>query len=175
MWRTTVLSTVLIASTAFAGPQDADPTPGMLPAASAPVAPAPVGGDPSSSCAYLTVNQGEIPETRDIFDAVITQIDGKSTPLSRTNRYRVEPGVHVLTLADRIDARRVPAAANAQISKMKRLEQQRAYKKVELDVQPGVTYALGAKLLRDRLDVDSIRGNAYWEPVVWDMRPEPCK
>jgi hypothetical protein len=175
MWRTIMLSTVLFASTAVAGPRAAGPIPGALPATSAPVAQASVAGDPTSSCAYLTVNQGEIPETRDIFDAVITQIDGKSTPLSRTNRYRVEPGVHVLTLADRIDARRVPAAANAQISKMKRLEQQRAYKKVELDVQPGVTYALGARLLRDRLDVDSIRGNAYWEPVVWDMRPEPCK
>ncbi|MBO9716636.1 MAG: hypothetical protein J7507_07460 [Pseudoxanthomonas sp.] len=174
MWRMTVLSTVLFASTAIAGAQAAGPTsgtPGTPPAASQ----APVAGDPSSSCAYLTVNQGEIPETRDIFDAVITQIDGKSTPMSRTNRYRVEAGVHVLTLADRIDPKRVPAAANTQISKMKRLEQQRAYKKVELDVQPGVTYALGAKLLRDRLDVDSIRDNAYWQPVVWDMRPEPCK
>ncbi|KAF1693779.1 hypothetical protein CSC65_10870 [Pseudoxanthomonas daejeonensis] len=134
-----------------------------------------MAGDPSSTCSYLTVNQGEIPESRDIFDAVITQIDGKSTPLSRTNRYRVEPGPHVLTLADRIDPKRVPAAADNQISKMKRLEQQRAYKKVELDIQPGLTYAIGAKLLRDKLDVDSIRDNAYWEPVVWDMRPTPCK
>ena len=57
---------------------------------------------------------------------------------------------------------------------LQRLEQQRAYKKVELDVQPGVSYAIWAKLLRDRLDADSIRDNAYWEPVVWDMRPERC-
>jgi hypothetical protein len=171
MWRMTLLSTVLLASSALAAPQS-----GTLPAASAPAAQAPaVRGDPSSTCSYITVNQGEIPESRDIFDASLTQIDGKSTPLSRTNRYRVEPGAHVLTVADRIDAKRIPAAANAQISKMKRLEQQRAYKKVELDIQPGLSYAIGAKLLRDRLDVDSIRDNAYWEPVVWDMRPESCK
>jgi hypothetical protein len=173
MLRMTLLSTVLLASAASAGPQAASTvaTPPASPSASAG---APVAGDPASTCAYLTVNQGEVPESRDIFDAMITQIDGDSTPLSRTNRYRVEPGPHVLTLSERIDPKRVPAAATTQISKMKRLEQQRAYKKVELDVQPGLSYALGAKLHRDRLDVDSIRDNAYWEPVVWDIRPESC-
>jgi hypothetical protein len=173
MSRMTLLTAALIASTAIAA------TPSATAAGSPPAAPAtaaaPVEGAPGSTCAYLTVNQGEVPESRDIFDAVITQIDGKSTPLSRTNRYRVEPGAHVLTIADRIDPKRVPAAADAQISKMKRLEQQRAYKKVELDIQPGLSYAIGAKLLRDKLDVDSIRGNAYWEPVVWDIRPQGCK
>jgi len=170
MLRMIVLSTALFASAAIAGPQ-ADKAAALPPA----TAPSPaVPADPSSTCAYLTTSQGEVPESRDIFDAMITQIDGKSTPLGRKNRYPVEPGPHVLTVADRIDAKRVPAAANAQISKMKRLEQQRAYKKVELDVQPGVSYAIGTKLLRDRLDVDSIRDNAYWEPIVWDMRPERC-
>ena len=173
MLRMTLLSTALLASTALASPQ-ADPAPAAPPAPPAPAA-SQIAGAPGSTCAYLTVNQGEIPESRDIFDAVITQIDGKSTPLSRTNRYRVEPGPHVLTVTDRIDPKRVPPAADAQIAKMKRLEQQRAYKKVELDIQPGVSYAIGSKLLRDKLDVDSIRDNAYWEPVVWDMRPESCK
>ena len=173
MWRMTLLSTVLLTSTAIAGPQ-ADPAP-AVPSSEAALQGQPVMGDPSSTCAYLTVSQGEIPESRDIFDAMLTRIDGKSTPLTRTNRYRVEPGVHVITLADRIPPKRLPAAANAQIAKMKRLEQQHAYKEVEIDVQPGVIYALGAKLLRDKLDVDSVRGNAYWEPIVWDMRPEPCK
>lgn len=172
MLRMTVLSTVLLASYAVAGPQAA--TTASAPPASPATAPQAPAADPSSTCAYLTVSQGEIPESRDIFDATITQIDGDSTPSGRRNRYPVEPGAHVLTIADRIDPKRVPAAANAQISKMKRLEQQRAYKKVELDVQPGVSYAIGAKLLRDRLDADSIRDNAYWEPVVWDMRPEHC-
>lgn len=171
MWRMILLSSVLVASAAIAGPQ-AGPA-GAPPAPAA--QPDTVAGDPASTCSYITVNQGEIPESRDIFDAVITQIDGKSTPLGRTNRYRIEPGAHVLTVTDRIDPKRVPAAAQAQISKMKRLEQQRAYKKVELDIQPGLTYAIGSKLLRDKLDADSIRDNAYWEPVVWDMRPTSCK
>lgn len=173
MLRLTLLSTALLASTAIATPQAAT-TASAPPGSPAATAPPAVPSDPSSTCAYVTVSQGEIPESRDIFDATITQIDGKSTPSGRRNRYPVEPGAHVLTIADRIDPKRVPAAANAQISKMKRLEQQRAYKKVELDVQPGVSYAIGAKLLRDRLDADSIRDNAYWEPVVWDMRPEHC-
>lgn len=170
MLRMILLSTALLASTAIAGPQ-ADKTAAPPPAtASSPAVPA----DPSSTCAYLTTSQGEVPESRDIFDATITQIDGKSTPLGRKNRYPVKPGPHVITVAEKIDAKRVPAAASAQISKMKRLEQQRAYKKVELDVQPGVSYAIGSKLLRDNLDAESVRDNQYWEPIVWDMRPERC-
>ena len=37
-----------------------------------------------------------------------------------------------------------------------------------------MSYAIGARLLRDRLDAQSIRDNAYWEPVVWEERAEPC-
>ena len=98
MYRMIVLSTALFAGAAIAGPQDTPPP--VPPAASTAAPQGSVAGDPSSTCAYLTVNQGEIPESRDIFDAVITQIDGKSTPLSRTNRYRIAPGPHVLTVAD---------------------------------------------------------------------------
>ena len=172
MLRMTVLSTVLLASSAVAGPQAA--TTASAPPASPATAPQAPAADPSSTCAYLTVSQGEIPESRDIFDATITQIDGDSTPSGRRNRYPVEPGAHVLTIADRIDPKRVPAAANAQISKMKRLELQRAYKPFTVKVEPGVSSAIGARLLRDRLDAQSIRDNAYWEPVVWEERAEPC-
>ena len=171
MKRTTMLLPALLAlamAETAAGPSPAPAVAGTSPQ------PQPVSGDASSTCAYVTVSQGEVPESRDIFDAMITRIDGDSTPLGRRNRYRVEPGAHVLTIADRIAPKRLPAAANAQISKMKDLEQQRAYKQVQLDVQPGLSYAIGAKLLRDRLDVQSIRDNAYWEPIVWDIRPEPC-
>jgi hypothetical protein len=178
MWRmtTTVLSTFLLASIAGASIA-ADPTPAApsAPAAKpAPVLP-PVAADPASTCGYLTTSQGEIPTSQDIFNAEITQIDGKSTPLARENRYQAKPGTRVLTVTDLINPRDLPAAAIAQIEKMKRQKAQRAYKKLEVDVQPGVIYAVGARLLRDKLDVESIRNNLYWEPVVWDQRAQPCK
>ena len=72
MLRMTVLSTVLLASSAVAGPQAA--TTASAPPASPATAPQAPAADPSSTCAYLTVSQGEIPESRDIFDATITQI-----------------------------------------------------------------------------------------------------
>ncbi|WP_372014771.1 hypothetical protein [Pseudoxanthomonas sp. 10H] len=143
--------------------------------ASPPAAPAaPVAGAPSGSCAHVSTTQGAVPVTQDVFMAEITKIDGKSTPLATENRYRLETGERVLTVAEMIDVRHLPGAAIAQIAKMKRHEQARAYKKLTIDAQPGVTYLVGARLLRDRLDADSIRDNQYWEPVVWDQRAERC-
>ena len=37
-----------------------------------------------------------------------------------------------------------------------------------------VVGSIGARLLRDRLDTQSLRENAYWEPVVWEEVPEIC-
>jgi hypothetical protein len=136
--------------------------------------PAPVAGVPGSTCGYVTDQRAAVPKSQDIFPAEITRIDGRSTPLDPRNRHAAQPGERVLTVTDHIDPHRLPGAAVAQIEKMKRLEQQRAYKPFTVKVEPGVSYAIGARLLRDRLDVQSIRDNAYWEPVVWEQRPEAC-
>lgn len=134
----------------------------------------PVAGAAGSTCGFVTDQQATIPRSQDIFPVEITRIDGKSTPLSPRNRHAVQPGARVLTVTDHIDMHRLPGAAVAQIEKMKRLEQQRAYKPFTVEVQPGVSYAIGARVLRDRLDAQSIRDNAYWEPVVWEQRPQAC-
>ncbi|MBO9716637.1 MAG: hypothetical protein J7507_07465 [Pseudoxanthomonas sp.] len=135
---------------------------------------APVAGAPGSTCAFVTDQRATIPKSQDIFPVEITRIDGRSTPLDPRNRHVVQPGTRTLTVTDRIDPHRLPGAAVAQIDKMKGLEMQRAYKPFTIEVQPGVSYAIGARLLRDRLDVQSIRDNLYWEPVVWEQRPEAC-
>ena len=146
----------------------------LVPAARVAAEAAPVTGIPGSTCAFVTDQRASIPKSQDIFPVEITRIDGRSTPLDSRNRHKVEPGSRVLTVTDHIDPHRLPGAAVTQIEKMKRLELQRAYKPFTIDVQPGVSYAIGARLLRDRLDVQSIRDNAYWEPVVWEQRPERC-
>ena len=136
--------------------------------------PAPVVGAAGSTCGYVTDQRATIPKSQDIFPVEITRIDGRSTPLDARNRHSVQPGERVLTVTDHIDPHRLPGAAVSQIAKMKRLELQRAYKPFTVKVEPGVSYAIGARLLRDRLDAQSIRDNAYWEPVVWEVVPEVC-
>ena len=165
MLRIALLSTLFFAHAAQAQAQAAPSTP----------APAALARGASGTCASVTNAQAAVPQSQDIYRVDITQVDGKSTPLAPENRYKVKPGTRVLTVTDAIDPHDLPAAAIAQIEKMKRLKEQRAYKKVTVEAKPGVTYAVGARLLRDKLDVDSIHDNAYWEPVVYDQRPSPCK
>jgi hypothetical protein len=146
----------------------------IAPVAAAATTAPPVAGVPGSTCAFVTDQRATIPRSQDIFPVEITRIDGRRTPLDPKNRHRVEPGTRTLTITDHIDPHRLPGAAIVQIEKMKRLELQRAYKPFTVEVRPGVSYAIGARLLRDRLDTQSIRDNAYWEPVVWEQRPEAC-
>lgn len=137
----------------------------------------PVAADPSSRCGYVSTLWRRPVDQRDYYGVEITRIDGKSTPLQTRNRHQVQPGPRILTLSDyALDPHGLTVSAStiAQIDKMKRLEQQRAYKTFEVDVKPGVSYRIGARLRRDRLDAESIRANEYWEPVVWEERAEPC-
>jgi len=44
-----------------------------------------------------------------------------------------------------------------------------------VDIEPDRTYRIGARLHRDRLDRDGIRGNTFWEPVVWSSFASRCR
>jgi hypothetical protein len=166
MTRPIILSTLLLAAASVHA------TPVHLPGG------APVSADPQSRCGYVSSQWRRPVEQRDYYGVDITRIDGESTPLQPQNRHRVDPGVRTLTVSDFAMSPHhltVSASTIAQIDKMKRLEQQRAYKTFEVDVKPGVSYRIGARLRRDRLDGESIRANEYWEPVVWEERAEPCR
>ena len=90
------------------------------------------------------------------------------------NRHRLPVGRHVLVVREFIDRRRLNSAQLLQIDKMKRFAMAKAYKPLVVDVKPNTSYRIGARLLRDRLDTQSLRENAYWEPVVWEEVPETC-
>lgn len=132
------------------------------------------GASAAEACGYVTDQRGSVPNSQDIFPVEITRIDGRSTALGGQPRYRLAEGRHTLTVAERIDPDRLPGAAVAQIAKMKKLERQRAYRSLSVDVPASTSLAIGARVLRDRLDAQSIRDKGYWEPVVWDSRAEPC-
>jgi membrane-associated protease RseP (regulator of RpoE activity) len=126
------------------------------------------------SCGYVSTLAGVVPRSKGVFQAEITQIDGNSTPLQPTNRHRVKTGKRVLVVREFIDPARLNSAQLQQIAKMKKFAMARAYKSLVVDVEPGVSYRIGARLLKDKLDTQSIRDNAYWEPVVWEKVPEAC-
>jgi hypothetical protein len=128
----------------------------------------------SRSCGYVSTRAGVVPRTRHIFNAEITQIDGRSTPLEPANRHRTSAGTHVLVVRELIEPNYLNSAQLLQIAKMKKFALARAYKSFVVDVKPGMSYRVGARLIKDRLDTQSIRDNAYWEPVVWEQVPEAC-
>lgn len=128
----------------------------------------------SMSCGYVSTRAGVVPRTQNIFRADITQIDGRSTPIEPVYRHRASSGTHVLVVREFIDSNYLNSAQLNQIAKMKKFAFARAYKPFVLDVKPNMSYRIGARLIRDKLDTQSIRENAYWEPVVWEAVPEAC-
>jgi hypothetical protein len=128
----------------------------------------------SRSCGYVSTRAGVVPRTQHIFRAEITQIDGRSTPLEPTYRHRASTGTHVLVVREFIDPDYLNSAQLNQIAKMKKFAFARAYKSFVIDVKPNMSYRIGARLIKDKLDTQSIRDNAYWEPVVWEVVPEAC-
>ncbi|MET1162918.1 MAG: PDZ domain-containing protein [Pseudoxanthomonas sp.] len=127
-----------------------------------------------ASCGYVSSSAGVVPRSQGVFRADITQIDGRSTPSPPAYRHRVQTGKHVLVVREFIDPNRLSAGQLFQISNMKKALCARAYKSLVIDVEPGISYRIGARLLRDKLDARNIRENAYWEPVVWKQVPEAC-
>ena len=134
----------------------------------------PAASGNSTSCGYVSTRAGVVPRTQHIFRADITQIDGRSTPIEPAYRHRASTGKHVLVVREFIDSNYLNSAQLNQIAKMKKFAFARAYKSFVIDVKPGIGYRIGARLLKDRLDTQSIRDNAYWEPVVWEEVAEIC-
>jgi hypothetical protein len=81
----------------------------------------------------------------------------------------------VLVVREFIDPNYLNSAQLNQIAKMKKFAFARAYKSFVIDVKPNMSYRIGARLIKDKLDTKSIRDNAYWEPVVWETVPEACR
>lgn len=129
---------------------------------------------PVEGCGWVSTVGVPPRVSRNVFDAVITQINGQSTPLEVQNRYRVPAGRNVLVVLELIDRHRLKRVDVQRIRRMHDRERARANKVLVVDVEPGVRYWVGAELLEDRLDPESIRENAYWQPVVWESRPEAC-
>ena len=130
--------------------------------------------DTVAGCGYVSSDDPTPTVTEGIYPVEITSIDGRSTPLTKQNRHKLTAGVHVLVLNEWIPVSQFTNNQLRQRRLMKNLSLARAYKAVAVTVEPNVRYSLGARLIRDAMDNDSIRANAYWEPVVFKQRKETC-
>ena len=128
----------------------------------------------SRSCGYVS-SLGVVPKaSQGIHTVVITSIDGRSTPLQPINRHRLSAGRHVLIVGEAIDDFYLTSSQRRDRLYVLRHLQARAYKALVVDVKPGVSFRVGAKLLPAKMDARSIRNNEYWQPVVWKEVPESC-
>lgn len=130
-------------------------------------------GNMAGACGYVTTHGAPPKLGRRIFHASLAGIDGGGTPLP-SNRHRLAAGPHVLIVREHIGADRFdPVQRQRRETTLRRLGP-RAYKVLIVDIEPDTRYRIGAQLLEDRLDSDSIRANAYWKPVVWEEVADDC-
>jgi hypothetical protein len=127
------------------------------------------GGDGVSSCGRISVFD-VAPRSQHLYKAVLIAVDGKLPGPTSSDVFRLEPGRHVLRVAEAIDPK--------QFDSLQRLTRDRRrgddhYKDLEVDVQPGTTYRLASRFNYDQRN--SIRDNAYWDPVIWTEIPETCR
>lgn len=124
-------------------------------------------------CGYVT-NRGTLPHVSDRLHPVeILDIDGRGRPVD-ANRHRLEAGLHVVIVGERIEDIRFDPLQQAQRSRMRSREGARAGKALVVDVRPGVRYRLGARFLDRNLSSRAISENAYWEPLVWQEVEDAC-
>ena len=125
-------------------------------------------GDGVSRCGRVSVFD-IAPRSQQLHRAVLIAVDGRLPGPSEATSYRLTPGKHVLTVAEAIDSRRFTMVQGIQRS---RLGDER-YKKLEIEVQPGITYRLAA---RYHPEVRSnVRTGEYWDPAIWKESPETCR
>jgi hypothetical protein len=119
------------------------------------------GGDGSTSARLSTFPSP--PVQGGVFDAAIQAIDGRAAGPADAATVRVEPGLRLVRLSERIPAAFRPAAPVRRSDRDGTIE-------FALWVEPGRTYLLGAR----PIGVGGGRGG-YWEPVVWRTVAEPCR
>ncbi|SIP92584.1 PDZ domain-containing protein [Solilutibacter tolerans] len=135
-----------------------------------------VGDTNSKGCGFVSDQQGVVPKSEDTYRGEITRIDGRSTPLAGLYQYELPTGRHVLTIAEKIDRHRMSLRVQRTAHLANRLKTAaQSYKTLVIDVKPNTSYLIGVRLLEDKLDNDSIRRNAYWEPVIWETRAQACR
>ena len=120
--------------------------------------------DPSG-CATVSV-QGSPPRDLDIYRAEFQAINGDRSGAALRSTHFLVPGEYTFTLSEEIPDHEVA-------TQMQRFEERRGTGELTLQVEPGMVYQLGARLLvpRNLQEPDT----PFWKPVLWKAEPGECR
>ena len=121
--------------------------------------------DHSDSCGRISVFH-IAPRSEHLYPATIIEIDGHTPGPAQQDTYRVSVGSHHLLVSENIDYRDISASDTSR-------QRRNQYKELVIDVAPGVTYMIAARLNPDKNVNDEHAG--YWDPVAWKEISESCK
>ncbi len=122
---------------------------------------------PASTCGRIS-DFDAAPRSQDLYRARLMNVDGQLPGPTGSRSYRVSPGPHTLQVAELID--------NDQFNDLQlqqRVRNANRYKTLQIDVQPGVTYSLAAKLVEARRNY--ILDQSYWQPVIYRQVNAACR
>ena len=121
-----------------------------------------------AACGYISAT-AKPPQSAGIYPADIVRIDGKDTPKRALNRYPLPVGKHAIAIQEQV------ASTPRGYTLLRKLGNQATavvLKIIEIDVKPNMSYQLGAKL--DKAKIDRKQPDAFWEPVVWQELAVKC-
>ncbi len=105
------------------------------------------------------------PRQQGLHAVTLNRIDGHSAGVGEQTSFRLPAGEHVLELGEHIESRYL--GFNDRLR-----NQQPRYKSLVVQVRPGTTHFIAARLHADRR-TDWVDG-AYWDPLVWRESAEAC-
>lgn len=125
------------------------------------------GDEATSGCGRIS-DFDTAPRQQHLHGAKIISIDGRTPGPSGSKAYRVDAGTHEVKVAEDIDSRYLAFSDRARASG----PASRRYKTLSVDVAPGTTVLIAARLIES--ERDNPTDGAYWEPVAWKQVDEAC-
>lgn len=120
----------------------------------------------TGGCGRISVF-GSPPRSENLHEAKLVAVDGRLPGPTDATSFRLEPGTHILTVGEGIEARYLS------FNERLRNAQSNRYKTLSVEVEPGTTYFLAARLNPDKLT--EAKDGAYWDPVIWKEVAESCR
>ena len=133
--------------------------------ASTPQSETPAAAAPAMDCGRISVFD-VAPRNKDIYRARLLEIDGSLAGPTSSRSFRVSAGRHTLKVAELIDDYEFN-----DVQLRLRGQGRDLSKTLEVDVAPDTTYSLGAQFI----EKGSISDKSYWNPVIYQQNPAPCK
>ncbi len=127
---------------------------------------------PVEGCGVVST-RARPPFEEQVFPAVILRVGDDSVRLDAPpTRHRLDAGRHTLVIGEQIPASRLRLQDQRDRSLLFSRELA-VHREIQIDVAPGMRYEIGARLLP--VDQRDVRGNRYWEAVVWQRSEEACR